>query len=195
MQIRFLSRDDKLDWVCIQHFLVWNPIENPKQGKSIVKLFNRAPSLSTIFKPLIKILLDQTKYLNKGLQNHLETLSQPLHNQEQDQKQDQEQDVVGEPSINDGSPSSNSKIPLLIHKKSGADSDLDKEIIYIPLKNNDVFKWEKRISIYGKKLIQRSMFYKSSIKYKLGTKLIQMHVKHNLRSYATLTLGFVEVIS
>lgn len=144
-QIGFLSRDAKLDWVCIQHFLVWNPIENPNQGKSVSKLFNRVPAQSTVFKPLIKILLDQTKYLDEGFKNYLATLSQPFQNQEQNQEQEQyqeknqEQDVVGKPSINDSSPNSNSKIPLLINKKNVVDTIFDEEIIAIPLQNNDVF--------------------------------------------------------
>lgn len=138
-QIRFLIRDPESNWILIINFLDWNPIENPNQGKSIVKLFKRVPYQSTVFKPLIKILLDQTKYLGEGFQNHLATLSQPFQNQEQEQDQnqekDQEQDVVGKPSINDGLPSSNSKIPLSINKKSIH----DEEIIGIPLQNNDVF--------------------------------------------------------
>jgi hypothetical protein len=129
--------------VCIHHFLIWNPIENPNQGKSLSKLFNRVPRQSTVFKPLIKILLTQTKYLDKGFQNHLATLSQPFRNQEQNQEQEkdqeQEQDVVDKPSINDSLLSSNSKIPLLINKKSAVDSISDEETIGIPLQNNDVF--------------------------------------------------------
>ena len=144
-QIRFLIRDPESNWILITNFLDWNPIENPNQGKSLSKLFKRVPNQSTVFKPLIKILLDQTKYLDEGFQNHLATLSQPFQNQEQNQEQNQyqeknqEQDVVGKPSINNGLPSSNSKIPLLINKKNGVDSFPDEEFIDIPLQNNDVF--------------------------------------------------------
>lgn len=138
-QIRFLIRDPESNWILIINFLDWNPIENPNQGKSIVKLFKRVPHQSTVSKAIIKILLDQTKYLDEGFKNHLATLSQPFQNQEQNQEQeqekDQEQDVVGKPSINDGLPSSNSKIPLSINKKSIH----DEEAIGIPLQNNDVF--------------------------------------------------------
>lgn len=143
MQIRFLIRDPESNWILIYNFLDWNPIENPNQGKSLNKLFKRVPNQSIVFKPLIKILLTQTNHLDEGFKNHLATLSQPLQNQEQnqDQKQekDQKQDVVGKPSINDGLPSSNSKIPLLINKKSVIDIIPDEEIIGIPLQNNDVF--------------------------------------------------------
>lgn len=144
-QIRFLIRDPESNWILITNFLDWNPIENPNQGKSLSKLFKRVPNQSTVFKPLIKILLDQTKYLDEGFQNHLATLSQPFQNQEQNQEQDQnqekdqEQDVVGKPSFIDGLPSSNSKIPLLINKKSVVNTISDEEIIAIPLQNNDVF--------------------------------------------------------
>lgn len=134
-QIRFLIRDSESNWILIINFLDWNPIENPNQGKSIIKLFKRVPPLSTVFKPIIKILLDQTKYLDEGFKNHLATLSQPFQNQEQNQ----EQDVVGKPSFIDGLPSSNSKIPLLINKKNVVNTISNEEIIGIPLQNNDVF--------------------------------------------------------
>lgn len=144
-QINFLIRDPESNWILIYNFLDWNPIENPNQGKSLSKLFKRVPHQSTVFKALITILLAQTKYLDEGFQNHLATLSQPFQNQEQNQEQkqyqekDQEQDVVGKPSFIDGLPSSNSKIPLLINKKSVIDIIPDEEIIGIPLQNNDVF--------------------------------------------------------
>lgn len=142
-QAGFLTYDTELAWVCIHHFLNWNPIENPNQGKSLSKLFNRVPALSTVFNLLIKILLTKTKHLDEGFKNYLATLSQPFQNQEQNQEQKQEknqkQDVVGKPSINDGLPSSNLKIPLLINKKSVIDTIPDDEIIGIPLQNNDVF--------------------------------------------------------
>lgn len=143
--IKFLIRDPESNWILINNFLDWNPIENPNQGKSIVKLFKRVPHQSTVFKPLIKTLLAQTKYLDEGFQNHLATLSQPFQNQEQNQEQDQkqekdqEQDVVGKPSFIDGLPSSNSKIPLLINEKKIVDTIADEEFIGIPLQNNDVF--------------------------------------------------------
>src|SRR5687768_16947104 len=40
IRIRFLSRDEETGWLVIYHYLKWNPIENPNQGKSIVKLFH-----------------------------------------------------------------------------------------------------------------------------------------------------------
>ncbi len=144
-QIRFLIRDPESNWILIINFLDWNPIENPNQGKSIIKLFKRVPHQSTVFKAIINILLDQMKYLDEEFKNHLATLSQPFQNQEQNQEQDQnqekdqEQDVVGKPSFIDGLPSSNSKIPLLINKKSVVNTISDEEIIGIPLQNNDVF--------------------------------------------------------
>ena len=144
-QIRFLIRDPESNWILIINFLDWNPIENPNQGKSIIKLFKRVPHQSTVSKAIIKILLDQMKYLDEEFKNHLATLSQPFQNQEQNQEQDQnqekdqEKDVVGKPSFIDGLPSSTSKIPLLINKKSVVDSIIDEETIGISLQNNDVF--------------------------------------------------------
>lgn len=147
-QIGFLIRDTESNWILISNFLDWNPIENPNQGKSLSKLFKRVPHQSTIFKPLVKILLDQTKYLDEGFQNHLATLPQPFQNQkqnqnqEQDQEKNQEQDVVGKPSQDDGLLSSNSnnpKNPLVIIKNGEIDSSTNEEIITVPLQNNSVF--------------------------------------------------------
>ncbi|MFM2322171.1 MAG: uncharacterized protein RLZZ225_324 [Pseudomonadota bacterium] len=149
-QIGFLIRDTESNWVLITHFLTWNPIENPNQGKSLSKLFNRVPPQATVFKPLIKILLTQ-RYLEQGFENRLGALCQPLQNQEQDQNQKQKQDQyqeknqkqdddVGKPSVDD-LPSSNNKPknPLVIIKKREIDSSTNEEIITVPLQSGGVF--------------------------------------------------------
>lgn len=159
-QIGFLIRDVESSWVLITNFLVWNPIENPNQGKSLSKLFSGIPQQVTVMKPLIKRLLAQTKYLEEGFQHHLNKLYQLFRNQEQKQDQEQnqkqeqnqgqkqEQDVVGAPS-DDGLPSSNSKSKntLLITQKIESTND---EIITVPLKNGmfvitttEVETWKK----------------------------------------------------
>lgn len=153
-QIGFLIRDAESNWVLITNFIAWNPIENPNQGKSLSKLFNRVPHQSTVFKPLVETLLTQTKYLEEGFQNRLGTLCQPFRNQDQDQDQNQEQkqdqyqeknqkqdDDVGKPSLNDDLPSSNSKLknPLAIIKKGQIDSSINEEIMTVPLQSGGVF--------------------------------------------------------
>ncbi|EDP46552.1 hypothetical protein [Rickettsiella grylli] len=197
-QVKFLIRDTESNWILITHFLDWNPIENPNQGKSLSKLFKRVPTQSMVFRPLIVSLLAQNKHLDEGFKNHLATLSQPFQNQEQNQEQDQnqekdqEQDVVCKPSFIGGLPSSNSKIPLLINKKSVVNTISNEEIIDIPLQNNDVFILGKWISTPGRKSIQILMFCKSCAKYKLGMKLIQMHEKPDHRSCVTSMHGLLK---
>lgn len=156
-QINFLIRDTESHWILITHFLAWNPIENPNQGKSLSKLFKRVPHQTTVFKPLLKILLAHTKYLDKDFQNHLATLSKPFRNQEQKQEQKQEKiqnqdDDVGKPS-NDSLPSNNStsKNPLVLIKKGEINSNTNEAILTVPLQNGnefvinatDVDEWKK----------------------------------------------------
>jgi hypothetical protein len=143
-QIGFLIRDTESSWVLIPNFLVWNPIENPNQGKSLSKLFSRIPQQVRVLKPLLNTLLAQTKYLEEGFQNRLNRLYQLFRNQEQKQ----EQDVVGAPS-DDGLLSSNSKSKntLLITQKRKSTHD---ETITVPLKSGlfvimtaEVETWKK----------------------------------------------------
>ncbi|WP_176488857.1 hypothetical protein [Candidatus Regiella insecticola] len=112
-QINFLTRDPTLDWIFIHHFLKWNPIENPNQGKCIHKLFNQVPPHSQVFYPLIEALLTQTKYLNPAFRSHLETLLKSSKNQDQKQDQDHKQDrEIRNP------PPKNSRLPDNIHRVS-----------------------------------------------------------------------------
>jgi hypothetical protein len=156
-RVGFLIRDAESGWIFIYHFLEWNPIENPNQGKSLSKLCNQVPQQSRVFKPLVESLLTQTKYLDEGFRNRLETLCQAFRNQEQEQEQDQKQDqdqdqgknqkqdvVDGKPS-NDDLPSSNdSKAPLVIPKKLVLVPCVTKRSsvsarISIPLQNDETF--------------------------------------------------------
>lgn len=96
IQINFISRDEESAWLIIYDFLKWNPIQNPRQGVGVQKLFDSIPNNSTIFKPLIHCLLDDGKYLNKEFVNRLHTVSGKCvadQEQDQDQKQNQEQDI------------------------------------------------------------------------------------------------------
>jgi uncharacterized phage protein (TIGR02220 family) len=97
-EINFLTRDLDSSWVSIHHFLKWNPIQNPRQGIGIQKLFDMVPMKSIVFKPLVNSLLAYGKYLDKGFidrlhtfQNSSETLSEDC-TADKEQNQDQEQD-------------------------------------------------------------------------------------------------------
>ncbi len=88
----FITYDNDLSWVLIHNFLKSNPIENPNQGKSIVKLVDKIPKASSVFKPLVNLLVDYQQYLEEPFRNRLQTLSKQFRNQEQEQDQDQKQD-------------------------------------------------------------------------------------------------------
>jgi uncharacterized phage protein (TIGR02220 family) len=97
-EINFLTRDCNSSWVSIHQFLKWNPIQNPRQGIGIQKLFDMVPTKSMVFKPLVNSLLTYGKYLDKGfidrlhtLQNSTETLSEDCA-ADKEQNQNQEQD-------------------------------------------------------------------------------------------------------
>lgn len=97
-EIDFLTRDHKSSWIVIHQFLKWNPIQNPRQGVGIRKLFDLVNPSSTVYKPLVNSLLMFGKYLDKGfldgldtLKNSVETLSEDCA-ADKDQEQDQDQD-------------------------------------------------------------------------------------------------------
>lgn len=97
-EMKYLTRDEKSSWQVIHQFLKWNPIQNPRQGIGIQKLFNIVPAQSTVFEPLVKALLTHGKYLEKGFVERLHTLekiSETLYEDclaDKEQNQDQEQD-------------------------------------------------------------------------------------------------------
>src|SRR6185312_12280927 len=100
-EIDFLTRDIGSSWVVIHHFLKWNPVQNPRQGIGIQKLFDAVPTQSCVLKPLITGLLTHGKYLDKGfidrlykLQKESETVSENcLADKEQNKDQDQNKKI------------------------------------------------------------------------------------------------------
>jgi len=109
-KISFLTRDDYTSWLVIHDFLKSNPIQNPKQGVGVEKIFNSIPEEATVFRPLIKSLLTNGKYLDREFINRLNTMlqmsktvSQVCHaDQEQNQNQEQNQDQIlmsGKPDV------------------------------------------------------------------------------------------------
>lgn len=98
--IQFLTYDTSNNWVFINHFLKYQPIENPNQGRNIVKLFNEVPKNFKCISELANQLLQQTKHLDERFCNRLKTLTKPFQNQEQEQYQEQKQeqeDMSGKP--------------------------------------------------------------------------------------------------
>lgn len=113
-KIDFLTRDLSSSWVVVHHFLKWNPIQNPRQGVGVKKLFDIIPTQSMVFKPLLNSLLMYGKYLDKEFVDRLQTLQKNPETvseecvadkeQEQDQDQDQEQNnkkifMSGKPDV------------------------------------------------------------------------------------------------
>ena len=93
---RFASRDESSMWVVIHKHLEWNPIENPNQAKSALKLLEAVPQ-SLALKPRVakNLWASCDKFRDKlpaDFWNRLGTLTKPFPNQEQEQEQEQEQD-------------------------------------------------------------------------------------------------------
>jgi uncharacterized phage protein (TIGR02220 family) len=106
ISIKFLTRDETSGWLVIHKFLKWNPIQNPRQGVGVQKIFDAVPTENRVLKPLIDGLLAYGKYLDKGFLNRLQELETNILNpletlieecaadkeQDQDQEQDKDQD-------------------------------------------------------------------------------------------------------
>lgn len=108
--IDFLTRDIQSSWIVVHQFLKWNPIQNPRQGVGIQKLFDAVPTQSAVFKPLVNGLLTYGKYLDKEFLDRLQTLKQKSETLSEDcladkeQNQDQEQNkkkifMSGKPDV------------------------------------------------------------------------------------------------
>ncbi len=74
-QIDFAQYDTSYHWILIPQFLVWNPIENPNQGKSIRRLFEQVPKKIDFFADLMRILLAHDKYLELNFKEQLTHLT------------------------------------------------------------------------------------------------------------------------
>src|SRR5579872_1732537 len=97
-KIDFLTRDLSTSWVVVHHFLKWNPIQNPRQGVGVKKLFDMVPTQSMVFKPLLNSLLMHGKYLSEEFIDRLQTMQKSYETvseecvADKEQNQDQEQD-------------------------------------------------------------------------------------------------------
>lgn len=93
--INFLTRDEKQNWLVIHQFLKWNPIQNPKQGVGVQKLFQVIPTQSTVFKPFVNGVLSYGRYLSKEFVEDLENIEKGFEtvslNSAADKEQNQEQ--------------------------------------------------------------------------------------------------------
>ena len=96
-EIDLLSYDTARSWVMINQFLKYHPIENPNQGKSVVKIFEEIPRDLTFINALINKLLENDEHLNEGFVKGLQTVSKPFRNQDQYQEQKQELMMSGKP--------------------------------------------------------------------------------------------------
>jgi hypothetical protein len=102
--IQFLTRDIKHGWLVIHQFLKWNPIQNPKQGIGIQKIFHLIPRESTVFKPFVKGLLANGKYLPKEFAEQLDSLKNASESVFSDAATDQEQNQEQDNNIMSSSP-------------------------------------------------------------------------------------------
>ncbi len=98
---KFLIREEN-SWLIIHEFLKWNPIQNPRQGVGVRKLFSTIPPQSTVAIGLTNSLLVYGKYLEKEfvdqlmqLQNSSATVFEEcMRDQEQDKNQEQNQKTL-----------------------------------------------------------------------------------------------------
>ena len=92
-----IALDEAFATVLIPTFLRWNPVENPNQGKAIVKLVAQIPAASSVYLGLIDALRANSGNLPKGFPNDLDTLSKGYRNQEMEQEQEQKQEQQDTP--------------------------------------------------------------------------------------------------
>lgn len=94
--IDFLTFDEKNSWLVVHDFLKWNPIQNPRQGVGVQKIFSLVPVESAIFKPLVNSLNRYAKYLDKEFSDGLKELISSIDcselNSTTDKKQNNNQD-------------------------------------------------------------------------------------------------------
>lgn len=86
----FATVDERSGWVLVHRYLVWNPIENPNQGKQAARLFEQVPTSASIRPMLARVLIEFGRFMPPDFLNGLETVSEPFLNQEQEQEQEQE---------------------------------------------------------------------------------------------------------
>jgi hypothetical protein len=70
----FLIYDAGTQWVFINNFLRWNPIENPKQGVAAARLFAEVPKNSKVSEPLRNAIQEHADKLPHGFAKGLETV-------------------------------------------------------------------------------------------------------------------------
>lgn len=116
-EIAFLTQDDRTAWIVIHDFLKSNPIQNPRQGIGIEKLFNFIPDQSTVLKPIIYALFTYGKYLNEGFVYRLNTMLGNHETLREDCVADQEQDQVQEQEQNQEQIYMSGKPDVLIHRQ------------------------------------------------------------------------------
>jgi hypothetical protein len=80
--VGFIEYDAALSWMLIRRFLIWNPIENPNQGKAAAKLVGEVPRASSVYAALVDILRLNPGNFPEGFVNGLETVPQPYRNPE-----------------------------------------------------------------------------------------------------------------
>lgn len=69
----FLIYDNKTEWILIDRFLFWFPIESPEKARMVEKLFSYVPG--TVFNhKLMQDLLDQVPHLNESFREDLTML-------------------------------------------------------------------------------------------------------------------------
>lgn len=85
----FATRDFSSKLVFIHNFLSWNTLDNPNQGVSAIRLFEKIPDKSPLKPLLARVLSISISHLDHKKLKGLERVLKPFRNQEQEQEQEQ----------------------------------------------------------------------------------------------------------
>lgn len=94
ININFLTRDNANNWLILHEYLKQNPVQNPKQGIGIQKLFNSVPGDSTVIKPLVKGLITYGRYLDGDFLSRLKALSDSYEQNDKNRISDTDKDQI-----------------------------------------------------------------------------------------------------
>ena len=88
-RIGFVTVDEDTSWVLIHRYLIWNPIENPNQGKQAARLFEKIPTSVSVKPILAGMLVKFGRFMPPEFQDEADTVTKPFLNQYQDKEKDQ----------------------------------------------------------------------------------------------------------
>lgn len=86
----FSNRCETTKWVWVIKHFEWNPLENPNQKKSAIKVASQLPAACTWKSDFMRVCGPYMGMSEEDIHNHCETVSEGFLNQEQEQEQKQD---------------------------------------------------------------------------------------------------------